>query len=688
MRTRFIQFAGAGALFFGIFFGARLISNISIPYLYLLSASSITATETIPVAETEPKAQETPVTHLTFIGDIMLDRGVRRSVEKNFEGNYDRLFENVSSLKNADILFANLEGDVSDKGHNVGSKFSFRMDPIILPTLKNAGIDIVSFANNHVGDWSKEAFDDTRTRLDASGIKYSGAGDTKTDAREPEIFEVNGKKIGYLGFTDVGPNWLEATDTSSGVNLASDPDFANIISSAKQKVDVLIVSMHWGIEYKPHNARQEILAHTAIDAGAQMVIGHHPHIMQDLEKYHGGLIAYSLGNFIFDQYFSNDTMRGMVLGVDLTDGAITNVSVQEVHLNRQYQPTGLYPFTAELQIPTFNGHSSTPSRDTLTKNPEVIQTLPTTTLSFVGDIVPGAQAQDSLFENIASTLQKSDILVGNLEGVLYEDPPKENSKCGLATKHCYAFSGNNSFAPLLVTAGFDVLNVANNHANDFGETGKSTTLENLSQNSLVATGVKDTVSYLKKNNITFGFVGFSTYHWTSLMDNAVTLKKMIAEAHANADVVVVIFHGGAEGTAYMHTPTDREYYLGENRGDVRAFAHTAIDAGANAVFGSGPHVLRGMEWYKGKPIAYSLGNFASAGNLSTKDFLKNSGIVTFTFSKSGDVIGGSFLPIVINSKGMPTIDTENTGLHLTTLLSKQDFPASALLFDEKGILMQ
>ncbi len=290
------------------------------------------------------------VTTLYFVGDMMLDRSVRTSVVKNFGGDYNKLFENLGELKNADILFGNLEGDVSDIGNNVGSKYSFRMDPLVLPALRNAGFDIVSFANNHVGDWNVPAFTDTLARLSSEGILQTGAGLTKSEAENPAIIEKNGVRFGFIGFSDVGPNWLKATSTTPGILLASDPRLGEIIKNAKADVDVLITSFHWGIEYKKvHNVVQEKIAHLAIDSGADMVIGHHPHVIQDIEIYKDKPIVYSLGNFIFDQYFSKDTMEGMLFEVVYEGKDLKETKSRLIKLNSKYQPEGIFEIVKEKE---------------------------------------------------------------------------------------------------------------------------------------------------------------------------------------------------------------------------------------------------------------------------------------------------------------------------------------------------
>jgi gamma-polyglutamate biosynthesis protein CapA len=288
------------------------------------------------------QVQQIPNTTLFFVGDIMLDRSVKSSVIKNFNGDYNELFANLDGLKYADILFGNLEGDISNVGNNVGSKYSFRMDPQVLPAIKDAGFDVVSFANNHVGDWNMKAFKDTLSRLQDIGILKTGAGMTKAEAEMPTIIEKNGTKFGFIGFSDVGPDWLAAKDNIPGILLASDPNLPEIIKNAKANCDVLIVSFHWGIEYKTiHNKRQEFLAHTAIDNGADMVIGHHPHVIEDIETYNNHPIVYSLGNFIFDQYFSKDTMHGMLFEAIFSGNKLKETTQKIIALNKFYQPEGI-----------------------------------------------------------------------------------------------------------------------------------------------------------------------------------------------------------------------------------------------------------------------------------------------------------------------------------------------------------
>ena len=275
---------------------------------------------------------------LLFVGDIMLDRGVRQSVSKN-GSDFSFLFQKTDFIKKYDVAFGNLEGPISNKGEDLGKLYSFRMKPETADVLKEAGFDVLSIANNHTGDWGIDAFQDTLLNLKEQGILAVGGGLNDNDATNPKIIEKNGVKIGFIGFSDVGPSWLQATQSKAGI-LIADEFFDAIIKEAAKKVDALVVSLHFGEEYqKTQNERQKYLGHMAIDNGAKIVVGHHPHVTQDMEDYKGGLIAYSLGNFIFDQSFSEETMKGAALEIKLREGGMIESSgIKTIQLNEFYQP--------------------------------------------------------------------------------------------------------------------------------------------------------------------------------------------------------------------------------------------------------------------------------------------------------------------------------------------------------------
>ncbi len=289
-----------------------------------------------------PEVKDPDFLNLVFVGDIMLDRGVRNSVVKNFNNDYSALFEKLDKenlLKKPDIAFANLEGTASDQGADLKNLYSFRMDTAVVSALKGAGFDVISMANNHVGDWGRLAFIDTLSRIRENEMSYTGGGNNAIEAETPAIIEKYGMKIGFLAFSDVGPKYMEATVDKAGLLLASNPRFDEIISNASKQVDYLVVSFHFGDEYKTiHNARQEYLAHRAVDNGAKIIIGHHPHVIQDTEVYKNSYIAYSLGNFIFDQAFSVNTMQGMLLNIKLNRDGGMSVRKDIVKLSKAFKP--------------------------------------------------------------------------------------------------------------------------------------------------------------------------------------------------------------------------------------------------------------------------------------------------------------------------------------------------------------
>jgi poly-gamma-glutamate synthesis protein (capsule biosynthesis protein) len=298
---------------------------------------------------------------LLFVGDVMMTRYVEKKIKK-LNKEYIYPFEKILNyLKTFDYVIANLEGPISDKGVKIGSKYSFRMKPNVAEALSKANINVVNLANNHIFDYGKVAFEDTLKNLEKNNIKYFG------NSYEPLIIEKEGVKIGFLGFSDFLKH-LEVKEGKIGIAIVNS-NLSEIIKKAKEKVDILIVSFHWGEEYqKLANERQRKLAKIAIDAGAYLVIGHHPHVMQDIEKYKEKFIFYSLGNFIFDQNFSQETMIGGGVEVYIkkqtntgytqanADSAsiIQNIYLRKFYLNNNFQIENmserLMPYELENKI--------------------------------------------------------------------------------------------------------------------------------------------------------------------------------------------------------------------------------------------------------------------------------------------------------------------------------------------------
>lgn len=287
------------------------------------------------VTET-PKAASKSVS-LMFAGDVMLSRSVGDTMLRL--GNWNWPFANIASQTSVpDVMFVNLETPISLRGVAGGCGYCFRTDPRAIQGLVFAGIDVVSLANNHAWDYGLPALEDTLSYLAANDVSVAGAGRTLTEARGPVIRTVNGTRIAYLAYTDLLPVSAAATDVRAGVNEFDEGRMIEDISRARPQADVVIVSFHTGTEYETmHNTKQQHVYHAAIDAGADLVVGHHPHVVQDIERYNGKWIAYSLGNFIFDQNFSLATRMGMILDVTVTDGSIVNVATRSVDISKQYQ---------------------------------------------------------------------------------------------------------------------------------------------------------------------------------------------------------------------------------------------------------------------------------------------------------------------------------------------------------------
>jgi len=302
-------------------------------------------------------SSEEPI-RIILAGDIMLDRGVEYMIEKYGGGDFRFPFLKIADeFQKADVVFGNLEGPISEKGEKVGSIYSFRAVPRAIEGLNFAGFNVLSLANNHAFDYGREALEDTLKRLKETGvdelrsssrfanarvIDYVGAGLNKDDAYSPVVKEINGTKIGFLAYTDLGSPYWAATASSSGIAWLTEEKLENIkgdIKLAKEKVDILIVSLHSGEEYAEAPTQFQVeFSKAAIDAGADLAVGHHSHVVQKPEIYNGKYIFYSLGNFIFDQAFSEETMEGQIVEILIENGKIKEITPEEIKINEFFQP--------------------------------------------------------------------------------------------------------------------------------------------------------------------------------------------------------------------------------------------------------------------------------------------------------------------------------------------------------------
>jgi poly-gamma-glutamate capsule biosynthesis protein CapA/YwtB (metallophosphatase superfamily) len=305
-----------------------------------------------------------------------------------------------------------------------------------------------------------------------------------------------------------------------------------------------------------------------------------------------------------------------------------------------------------------------------------------------GDIVMGSTPNlppdggRSFFSDVQTDLA-GDLVLGNLEGTLSTGG---SSKCGPSSTSCFAFHTPPSYARWLKRAGFTVMNLANNHAFDFGEEGLDQTIAALDRVGLLHTGRPGEITVQKVGRIRVATVGFAPYPWAASLTDVAGARKLVRAADRVADVVVVTMHAGAEGHDRQHVSRGTELFLGENRGDPLRFAHAVVDAGADLVVGSGPHVLRGMEWYKGRLIAYSLGNFAGYDVFALGGPLSTSGILRVTLDGAGRFETGRLVPTRMVGAGLPALDPAEAAHGLVRTLSRADFGARGAKVSPDGIL--
>jgi hypothetical protein len=310
-------------------------------------------------------------------------------------------------------------------------------------------------------------------------------------------------------------------------------------------------------------------------------------------------------------------------------------------------------------------------------------------VSAVGDTVMGslpyglpADGGASFFSQVDDLLV-GDVVLGNLEGTLATGG---SSKCGAGSSNCFAFRTPPSYARWLARAGFTVMSIANNHAYDYGQQGLEQTIAALERAGLRYAGRPDLVTLQKVGRIRVATVGFAPYPWAASLTDIAGAKQLVREADRRADVVVVTMHAGAEGSDRQHVRPGTETFLGENRGDPMRFSHAVIDAGADLVVGSGPHVLRGMEWYKGRLIAYSLGNFAGYRVFSLGGPLSTSGILRVTLDGRGGYETGQLVATRMVGAGLPALDPAEEAHGIVRTLSREDFGSRAVKVSRDGML--
>jgi len=320
---------------------------------------------------------------------------------------------------------------------------------------------------------------------------------------------------------------------------------------------------------------------------------------------------------------------------------------------------------------------------------------PVLTISAVGDIMPSSSFPSSVYlstipdgrlqKTFSGILGNAHIRFGNFEGTIAGDAPCLKA-CTDPSK-CYAFNIPASYAETLKRAGFNLFSLANNHISDFGKPGRERTVHHLAQSGIACAGtIEKPWDMLYTNGLYVGFAAFAPHKGVANLLDRDAAASQVRKLKAVCDIVVVSMHGGAEGNGAEHVPRQEEMYLGENRGDLHAFSHAMVDAGADLVIGHGPHVVRGMELYKGRLIAYSLGNFFTWARFNLEGPKGVAPALTATLAADGRFITGHLLSFRQPYRGLPKPDPTFAAAKEAARLSREDFPESRLHISDKGIL--
>lgn len=316
----------------------------------------------------------------------------------------------------------------------------------------------------------------------------------------------------------------------------------------------------------------------------------------------------------------------------------------------------------------------------------------TLTIIGVGDIMMGsnypkevlpANYGGGLMEDVNAILSGADITMGNLEGVLLDEGG--TAKTCRDPKVCYVFRSPVRYVQNLVNAGFDIMSLANNHAGDFGETGRRSSMKTLEEAGIHHAGqVTNPYSIFEKDGIRYGFTAFAPNSGCLNINDLKEAVNIVSYLDSLTDIVIVSFHGGAEGPQHEHVPRKHEMFYGEDRGDVYEFSHTLIDAGADIIFGHGPHVTRAVEVYKERFIAYSMGNFCTYGGINVSGINGWAPIIKVYTNNQGNFLKAQIISTMQMPRSKVMLDSQNQVLKRIKELTTQDFPECPLTFDDSG----
>ncbi|NVM67457.1 hypothetical protein FHW88_005784 [Mucilaginibacter sp. SG538B] len=336
-----------------------------------------------------------------------------------------------------------------------------------------------------------------------------------------------------------------------------------------------------------------------------------------------------------------------------------------------------------------------PKPDTATTTTTaVVQPDSSISIAAVGDMMLGTSYPNNYtlppdsaknsFNVIANELRNADVTFGNLEGSLLDGGNPAHYKLHQRSK-AYLFRMPTAYAGVFKNAGFNLLSLANNHIGDFGDTGRMSTTHVLDSIGINYGGLLSHPSTVfERNGVKYGFCAFAPNANTLPILDLKNAARIISQLKQQCDILIVSFHGGGEGVAYEHIPFAMESFISEKRGDVNAFAHNAIDAGADIILGNGPHVSRAMEVYKNRLIAYSLGNFCTYKSVSVAGVCGLAPLLKVNLNKKGEFLKGRIISLrQAHDKGLE-LDSLNRAAIRIRELTEADFPNAGLLISDTG----
>jgi hypothetical protein len=353
---------------------------------------------------------------------------------------------------------------------------------------------------------------------------------------------------------------------------------------------------------------------------------------------------------------------------------------QQIPTNPSDQVTELSLFTSDTLIV---------SVDTAFAKPDTI------TVIGVGDIMMGTNYPDEsrlppkngsfLMSHVDSILSNANLTFGNLEGVLLNEGG--TPKTCKDPKVCYVFRSPVSYVNNLLKAGFDVMSLANNHAGDFGDVGRKSSMQTLDSAGIYHAGqIAQPFITFTKDSIRYGFTALAPNSGCVQLNEIETARQIVQHLDSISDIVIVSFHGGAEGAQYQHVPKTNEIFYGENRGDVYKLSRELIDAGADIIFGHGPHVTRAIDIYKKRFIAYSMGNFCTYRGISVSGVNGLAPIVKLYVSKTGEFYKGEIIPTYQSYDTGVRVDAEKKVIAVIQELTKKDIPEAEIQIDDNGLI--